>query len=386
MNDSCHSSEFFDINRYSVFRYDRDFVTTNTTRGGGVLLALSKEYTATKISTNSICDKLSDLYSIDIVLVQIKFKFHYLYVLVIYIPPSTKSDEYERLVDSLVSLYCLYGSDILVVGDFNLTEYARCEDVALTSTSIRAIHNFSNFFELNQYNHVPNTDGRTLDLVFCNRPCSVCKASEVLLKEDNYHPAISIQTNFQKSSNTNFPHKNNLDFNFKEANFVELYRELELTDWSCIECFDDVDMAVDALYSKLYDIFQIHVPKKQKSSGSYPTWFNRQIIHDIKQNEKALKRYKVHGNAEDKNIFSRLRSKINSDIYNAYKLYLANVENNILSNPNNFWSFIKAKNNSTSTPSSLTYENQILEDPQLIVDSFAHYFSKSFTPPQFFWQ
>ena len=97
--------------------------------------------------------------------------------------------------------------------------------------------------------------------------------------------------------------------------------------------------------------------------------------------EKALKRYKVHGNAEDKNMFSRLRSKIKSDIDNSYKLYLAYVENNIQTNPNKFWSFIKAKNNSTSIPSSLTYENQTLEDPQLIVDSFAHYFSKSFTSP-----
>ena len=38
---------------------------------------------------------------------------------------------------------------------------------------------------------------------FAIGPALYVNASEVLLKEDNYHPAISVQTDFQKSSNKN---------------------------------------------------------------------------------------------------------------------------------------------------------------------------------------
>lgn len=37
--DSISSSEFIDINKYSVIRRDRDLTATDSSRGGGVLLA-----------------------------------------------------------------------------------------------------------------------------------------------------------------------------------------------------------------------------------------------------------------------------------------------------------------------------------------------------------
>ena len=55
MNDTVHDSELFALTKYNVFRKDRDFNYTNTTRGGGILLATKKYINASVIDIFSAC-------------------------------------------------------------------------------------------------------------------------------------------------------------------------------------------------------------------------------------------------------------------------------------------------------------------------------------------
>lgn len=67
-----YDSEIFNARFYTVFRKDRDFVATNTTKGGGVLLAVNSRFKALQIDLYSICPDLGELVSIEIVMCQIK--------------------------------------------------------------------------------------------------------------------------------------------------------------------------------------------------------------------------------------------------------------------------------------------------------------------------
>jgi hypothetical protein len=52
--DSISSSEFIDINKYSVIRRDRDLTATNSSRGGGVLLAYNNTLAVEEVDLSGL--------------------------------------------------------------------------------------------------------------------------------------------------------------------------------------------------------------------------------------------------------------------------------------------------------------------------------------------
>lgn len=56
---------------YYVFRSDRDFVSTNISKGGGVLLALKQDLNVIKMDIPSIYDKYCQLKMINILICKI---------------------------------------------------------------------------------------------------------------------------------------------------------------------------------------------------------------------------------------------------------------------------------------------------------------------------
>lgn len=61
-------------------------------------------------------------------------------------------------------------------------------------------------------------------------------------------------------------------------------------EWSELESISDVNSAVNRFYEKIYDIFDICVPKCKRSK-KYPVWFDSKIIKKLK--EKLRKTLKV---------------------------------------------------------------------------------------------
>lgn len=54
LNNDFYNEEFFDANLYTVYRKDRDFLSTGHTKGGGVLIAV-------KMYINSYAFALNDV-------------------------------------------------------------------------------------------------------------------------------------------------------------------------------------------------------------------------------------------------------------------------------------------------------------------------------------
>lgn len=162
MNDA----ELFDLDRYDVYRGDRDFRSCNLNRGGGVLLAVARRYKSQAVSFRIVETALLDLPFFDIVGARIQAKDGLYYILVVYIRPGQSLNEYNSFFDILTSLQFLYNSKMLIIGDFNIPEYY---DVSVGSTPatylFRSFEDFLSFYSLRQCNMVLNPRGRILDLV-----------------------------------------------------------------------------------------------------------------------------------------------------------------------------------------------------------------------------
>jgi hypothetical protein len=105
----------------------------------------------------------------------------------------------------------------------------------------------------------------------------------------------------------------------------------------------------------------------------------QELDYSVEKKNRPWRRYKTTGSVYDFETFKSLRRCFKADVAAVYREYVRRVNNDIKTDPKKFWSFLNSKNNSSSIPASMVYNNATITDPQIIVDSFADHFSKSFT-------
>ena len=91
-----------------MLRCDRALINMGVTRGGGVLLAVNKDFKAVQLDLQVV---RSNLVKIDIVGCKVTVHFTSFYIFVIYIPPYATSIE-------ILSLLI-----IIILGDFNMSGF-----------------------------------------------------------------------------------------------------------------------------------------------------------------------------------------------------------------------------------------------------------------------
>ena len=283
LHDSVKDGEIIDLNSYQIFRSDRKFTVLNYRRGGGVLLGIRHNIKAINLDVYSICNDIHKVPTIDVLLVKIFNNCRCTYICVLYIPPSCPTNSYSILFDSLMSMHELYDSDLLILGDFNIPEFIDWSHHQPSSSIHASYSSFISFFNLSQQNRVTNKMNRLLDLVLCSKQCKVSKANDLILAENDYHPALEIVVESLKSKTTKYSSTGVLEYNFRKARLHDLYNELALVNWSFLLNISDPNILVSSFNNMLYNLFNKSVPKKSPSLGAYPAWFDKNIILLIKQ-------------------------------------------------------------------------------------------------------
>ena len=257
LNEGIASGELFDSQLYDVFRCDRHLRDRGINLGGGVLIATAKRLNAVQFNLNLLLEFRKNVPSIDILSVKVIDRSCHLFLIVVYVPPSCHVNDYALLCDCLISLKELYGSSIVIFGDFNLPVLFGDE----MKSSYHEILPFVKFYNLTQHNNIFNNYNRMLDFVFYSDQCDVSKPSEILCKEDLHHPALELNI---KKPNHKSKMINNVSnqYNFKKANFVSLYKALADINWNYFYVINDLQEAVDIMYATLGEIFDKFVPKK----------------------------------------------------------------------------------------------------------------------------
>lgn len=380
LTDSVFDAELV-CDRYSVFRKDRNFSATSTTRGGGVLLAIDNKFSSVRYSLPNEIEKC--LPGIDILCVKVTHAQSMLYVFVLYIPPTTSTSDYELLFDYILSMDIVFTRDIIVVGDFNISNYAASLSEGCSSRLVNMLSNFSLLLNLTQYNTVQNQSGRILDMIISNVYCEVVHSEEPFLPEDVHHPALDIYVSSTAVNNGPFSNNCRMNsiptWNFRRANLIDLYLDFASLEWSSLYSTCDPNVACDIFYNIIFGIFHSRVPTTiPKKHESYPPWFSSQAIRMIKRKLRLLRRYKETKSECLREEIKALRAKIKSDTRRSYEQFKSQMESRIRGDGKLLWNFVNMKKNQRSVPRTMVRDGVEYSTPEDIVAAFASFFSDSY--------
>lgn len=366
--DGVRDGELFD-SAYVVYREDRDKLVTKKSMGGGVLMAIKRQFCSEKVKLVNVNP------SVEILCVKVKLLPKPLFVFTIYIPPNLKIEDYDQLFSYLETLDYVANNNFVIIGDLNIN--------GTKPDIVMRFENFCNLVGGTQYNSITNVNGRTLDVVVSNEQCLVERDRVPFVNEDDNHPSIKVDIEANCSLDTCTSNLDKTYYNFKRADFLTLYYQLEQTDWDVLNAMSDVDEALDKFYEILYSIFDNCVPKVKTKNNKFPPWYTPEIKRDIKAKERSRKLYKNTKIEQCKIDYNNLRSKIKKGIKVAYKNYITNIENTIKHDVKQFWNFVKTKNNNkTGIPREMVLNNEVLSGGESIAQGFANNFKSVFQLPK----
>lgn len=134
--------------------------------------------------------------------------------------------------------------NVIVLGDFNLNFIdwncnSDCNYLTPSNYNNNLGHDLVDFLSINnihQYNHIKNSNGKTLDLVLSN--CSnleICQPLDLLSKLDAQHPHLNVSVT--ESYNVIAPNlllEPRETYNFYKADYESLNEVLSSADWHAI--------------------------------------------------------------------------------------------------------------------------------------------------------
>lgn len=388
--DGISDSELFD-DRYLVWRRDRDFFKTKQTRGGGVLLAVRRDFSA--VERPEWTSSAEDLW------VTVTFKnkdrsFRKLHFCTIYLCNENVGNSYDtQLGNFAVRLSAFVESNpndtFIIMGDFNMPMVDWTHDGNYLQPSgicgETQIYFFDTLSEcnLNQFSLCRNVSkARILDLILCNEYLSVTACDDPLVPEDAHHRSLNFI--FQLPNVTPLKTNPRKKYYFESGNYDIIKSELKIIKWKDCLSGNLLDEAIDYFYSCLYDLIDKHVPCKfiSSSSSTFPPWYNASLKKILKEKRKYQQKYRTYGNHSDYETFSLLRKRSKAIEADCYQAYIKKTENSIVQNPKLFWTYIKSnKKGPNSLPPTLSYEGQTADTSESICNIFAIYFQSTFLSP-----
>lgn len=378
LNSEILSTEFFNDN-YVVYRCDRSNLNSIKSTGGGVLVAVHKSIK----SLETICYHIN----IECVAVKLIWPRKNLYIYAAYIPPGSSGNVYTLHCENIYSFISNISINDLacVLGDFNLPNIDWRDDddnflpFNVKTTEEQILVDTMQALDLSQICRIGNMNSRFLDLVFLSDSSFgvATKSTMPFIHERIHHFGMEINFDcheiFCKFNNNVVDTKN---YNFFKADVPKLQDYFDSVDWmNCLNvASNDITTMTDIFYSKLYEAFEIFVPKTSKRNLNHPPWFNSSLVNLRNRKNKAHKKAKMKDDANLQEIFKQLRREFKHSQNVAYKKYVLNLEENLLTNPKEFWSYVNIKRKCTGYPSSMNLNDSSATNPADICQLFAEFF------------
>ena len=164
---------------------------------------------------------------------------------------------------------------------------------------------------------------------------------------DSHHTAHFCNINLQHDSiisSTIFKR------NFSAANYDTIVSELCNANCDPALLDEDLDANVNNFYNILNNVITHHVPLVKSSPGSYPIWYNHDLIKNIQDKKRTHCRWKQTENLSDYIEFERLRAVCIRLSRFKYKTYICKVESGAKRNIRHFWTHVKNLEKVSSIP------------------------------------
>ncbi|KAG5872683.1 hypothetical protein JTB14_003040 [Gonioctena quinquepunctata] len=128
-------------------------------------------------------------------------------------------------------------------------------------------------------------NNRYLDLILSNHQISVERSLCPLVKENSNLPSLEGEIDLDNSKNALDLKTFNASYNLKKGDFVKLSDLLKDTSWEQLYQSEDVEDVLQKFYEVFDGVSRQCIPLGVKSKKTYPPWFSRNKIGDIKSKD-----------------------------------------------------------------------------------------------------
>lgn len=355
---SCEA--FAGAENFNIYRKDRQH-----RRGGGVLIAVTKDISTRVINVDS---------NLEIVWVSLSSYFVNTLLGVCYRPPDADPGFADDLRSVLAQINAsVPHTNIMLFGDFNFPNICWS---TLTSPSPES----SGFldvcldFNLEQVITEPTRLDNILDLVLASNPEIIKSISVVDGFSDHRLLLINLELACPRQT---FRSKIIRDYN--KADYASINRELQCFYDSYVELFWErtLDINWTLFKDKLTDLIEQYVPRVLIRSTNKP-WFNK-TLNNIKNRKKRFFKKAKKCNTDTTWLrYSSTAKEYNTLLKQAkHKFYTLDLPSLLFSNPRKFWKIIYPKE-SEVTPSLHTETGDpvpVNECPTLLNNYFTSVFT-----------
>jgi hypothetical protein len=320
---------------------------------------------AVYIKDNINFKRRSDLEIIDIECIWVELSILKKTVLlgVFYRPPSSPSNYFNLIEDSVNLAYDSGIHDIIITGDFNLnTQQQSC---------LRKINSLCDSYGLTQIidepTHFTEHSSSILDLFFVKNITNVVLSGvgDPFLEQDKrYHCPIYCIFMYKKLKIKSFNRKVWL---YEKGNYDLLRHTASNTDWTELSD-NDTDNFSLKITNQIKTLTDQCIPSRHITiKPSEPPWITSRIKNNIRKRKRLYKKAKATNNPTHWSKFKKIRNDTVSLIRRAKLAYFDNLSAKLRSDnlcSRNWWSTLKTFI-SPSTKSSiptLHYENRIASD------------------------
>lgn len=380
LTSSHNSAEYFPSDYY-VFRRDRYSDLESTARGGGLLLAVSKDIRADIIDLESG--------ELEILAVKLAFNDKLVLMVIVYIPYGSSADIYGELstfCSNRLAAAAAEFDSVLILGDLNLpkVKWLTVDDEILpfngdliSDLVIDSICSLG----LRQINISENQSGNVLDLVFIPLELhgTITACDDLGGSSSIFHTPLHIQLIFENCVNVNVNFTSSESFNFKKGDYDALNEFLDNINWDRYKT-GSLNVFIDQFYKIMNSAIEQFIPRSPIVLSAREPWFNHRLSGLKNRKSKAHKKYKLDPSIVNYEIFSALRSQFKLLNRFLYNLYIVEIESNIRNNPKCFWSYVDSKRKCRGVPSQMSFNSLTVSDPQRITDTFAAFFENVYAP------
>jgi exonuclease III len=362
-------SLFVDEKKYAVYRKDRE-----TGQGGGVIILVSKTiWSRPRYNWES-----QDTNNNEIRVAEVRpTPSEKIAVITAYRPQTNPCPKFLNNLEIAITNCLAHNIDkFIMVGDFNYPEikWNTFLDTHLSKNS-RELIEFLEQNELTQFNKHPSRKGERniLDLFITNLTDTLpINRGSFQYSSDHY----VFDCTFMIDINRTFP-KNRTVLNYKRADFESIKRGIRqrITLRPNIE---DTETAWAILKATLTTLTHQYIPTVTIKNKYSPSWIDADVIKMSHKKKCAYNKWKKSGKNTDQDKYKILRNKIKNLVSTKYKLHMESITTNLVSNPKRFWTLLKDRTRSKTSPSMLVHQGKEESDPKQLCEIFNTYFSSVF--------
>ncbi|XP_037049652.1 uncharacterized protein LOC119083942 [Bradysia coprophila] len=390
MFDNGQSSSVYFPDKFNVYRCDRMVQTLRRSGGVAVLVHYTLRSNSVPINSEIGPDEASEFVVVEI---HIKPRPLILYVCYMSVFDLSIALKHYHHVKLIVEKYLNHR--IIVLGDFNLHDinWSIDEDdenayLPYASTDHNANGNRSCFqtdaldfldkmlsLPLSQLSNFRNNASNVLDLVFVNESDAVNVTSDRYTiieqsQQDARHIPYEIKLDYSKSSS--FTETVTVR-QYKRGNYERMAHQLEAINFQHEFNMRDDESAYKFFIQTIQSLIEQNIPTRTiKKYSNKPKWWNKDIQH-LKNRRNKLYKRKGDGPAS-MTEYEAAEKAFSDECDHRSDEFNIRTQENIKSNPSEFWKFVKMNGRNERYPDVMKYDDKIGTSTEEIVNLFADYF------------